>query len=156
MNSGTRPLTSAGVIRFPLDEGEWQDAEDSEIVAEGASEIVVRGQALPLPAPDEYADHGIELERPPRVQVFELCRFLGDVARDQVLATPQERRVNMPHRAGCAFQSMPFALFLNQRLITEGTHSIEYRTGYAARSWSYLPIQACSNKRRSLSFVRCA
>src|SRR5262245_4909761 len=36
MNSGTRPLTSAGVIRFPLDEGEWQDAEDSEIVAEGA------------------------------------------------------------------------------------------------------------------------
>jgi len=31
---------------FPLDEGEWQDAEDSEIVAEGASEIVVRGQAL--------------------------------------------------------------------------------------------------------------
>jgi hypothetical protein len=27
---------------FPLDEWEWQDAEDSEIVAEGASEIVVR------------------------------------------------------------------------------------------------------------------
>ena len=121
MNSGTRPLTSAGVIRFPLDEGEWQDAEDSEIVAEGASEIVVRAQALPLPAPDEYTDHGIELERPPRVQVFELCRFLADAARDQVLATPQERWVNVPHRAGCAFQSMPFALFLNQRLITEGT-----------------------------------
>src|SRR5262249_4183660 len=31
---------------YPLEEGEWQDAEDDEIVAEGASEIVVRGQPL--------------------------------------------------------------------------------------------------------------
>jgi uncharacterized protein DUF7003 len=81
---------------FPIDEGGWQDAEDGEIVAEGASEIIVRGQALSLPVPDEYADHGIELEQPPQVQVFELCRFLADVARDQVLATPQERRVSVP------------------------------------------------------------
>ena len=39
--------------------------------------------------------HGIELEQAPRVQVFELCRFLADIAREQVLATPQEQRVNI-------------------------------------------------------------
>jgi hypothetical protein len=29
------------------------------------------------------------------VQVFELCRFLAGVAREQVLATPKERRISV-------------------------------------------------------------
>jgi hypothetical protein len=48
--------------------------------------------------------HGIELEQPPRVQVFELCRFLADVAREQVLATPKERRVSVLPEMGQILQ----------------------------------------------------
>jgi hypothetical protein len=80
---------------FPLHEGLWQDAEDREFVAEGASEVVVRGQSIPLPGVGEYSRHGIEIEQAPRVQVFELCRFLAAIAPEQVLATPQERRVSV-------------------------------------------------------------
>jgi hypothetical protein len=80
---------------FPIDEGAWQDPEDGELVAEDANEVVVRGHALALPTLDAYERHGVELEQPPRVHVFELCRYLADVAREQVLATPQERRVSV-------------------------------------------------------------
>jgi uncharacterized protein DUF7003 len=79
----------------PVEEGPWQDAQSCDLVAEDAKEVVVRGQVLPLPPCDEYVRHGIELEQPPRVHVFELCRFLAAVAREQVLATPQERRVSV-------------------------------------------------------------
>lgn len=81
---------------FPVAEGPWQDAEDGGLVAEGAREVLVRNRAIALPSVAEYARHGIELERPPRVQVFELCRFLAAVVREQVLATPEERRVSVP------------------------------------------------------------
>jgi hypothetical protein len=79
----------------PISEGPWQDAEDLETVAEGATEVVVRDHAIPLPSVEVYAQRGIDLEQPPRVQVFELCRYLADIARDQVLATPQERRMSV-------------------------------------------------------------
>jgi hypothetical protein len=80
---------------FPVQAGLWQDAEHGEWVTEDAKEVIVRDQPIPLPSLDEYARHGIELEEAPRVQVFELCRYLADVARDQVLATPQERRISI-------------------------------------------------------------
>jgi hypothetical protein len=80
---------------FPVNEGPWQDFENAEFIAEDARDVVVRGQAISLPNLEEYSRHGIELEQAPRVQVFELCRFLADVAREQVLATPQERRVSV-------------------------------------------------------------
>lgn len=80
---------------FPIQAGLWQDAAQEKWVAEDAREIVVREQAIPLPSPGEYGRHGIELEAAPRVQVFELCRYLADIARDQVLATPQERRISI-------------------------------------------------------------
>jgi hypothetical protein len=80
---------------FPVHEGPWQDAENGEFVAENATEVMVREQALSLPPLDQYARHGVLLEQAPRVQVFELCRFLADIARDQVLATPRERRVSV-------------------------------------------------------------
>src|SRR4051794_26254184 len=75
---------------LPVDEGSWQDPEECEFVAEHANEVVVRGQALPVPALDAYARHGVAIEQPPRVQVFELFRLLADSVREQVLATPQE------------------------------------------------------------------
>lgn len=79
----------------PVEEGPWQDAEYGEFVAKGAHEVPVRRRAIPLPGVGEYKRRGIELEQAPKVQVFELCRFLADIAREQVLATPKERRVSV-------------------------------------------------------------
>jgi hypothetical protein len=80
---------------YPIREGPWQDVENSELVAENANEVIVREQSISLPPPGEYARHGIELEKAPRIQVFELCRFLAGIAREQVLATPLERCVSL-------------------------------------------------------------
>jgi hypothetical protein len=80
---------------FPVREGPWQNAENGEFVAEGAREVLVRERAIPVPSGGEYARHGIELEQPPRAQVFELCRFLAEISREHVLATPEERRVSV-------------------------------------------------------------
>jgi hypothetical protein len=80
---------------FPVHEGLWQDAEESEFVDPGANDIVVRNQVIALPAIDDYLRYGIELEQASRVQVFELCRYLADIAREQVLAAPEERRVSV-------------------------------------------------------------
>ena len=81
---------------WPIDGNGWQDPEDSERVAGNATELSVRGRIIPLPSQDEYAARGIELAEPPGVKTFELCRWLADVARDDVLATPAERRANVP------------------------------------------------------------
>jgi hypothetical protein len=64
-------------------------------VAKDATEVALRGEALPLPPLGEYEQRGIALERPPQVQVFELCRFLAGAARNSVLATGQERRISV-------------------------------------------------------------
>jgi hypothetical protein len=80
---------------YPINKGPWQDPENCELVANNATNVSVRGKVMTLPSFEEYAHHGIKLEQPPQVQVFELCRFLADVAREQILATPQERRVSV-------------------------------------------------------------
>jgi hypothetical protein len=79
----------------PISEGDWQDDQTCEIVADGAREFIVRGQRQPVPPADEYGQRGIRLENPPQVQVFELCRYVADVARESVLATPEERRISV-------------------------------------------------------------
>lgn len=78
---------------FPLSDGDWLDLD---YVAENATEVELRGRRVPLPAREDYARHGIELQDPQRVWVHELCRFLADVARDEVLATADERRAHVP------------------------------------------------------------
>jgi hypothetical protein len=80
---------------YPIDAGGWQDDQNDEIVAEDAKEVIVRGQRQPIPSLDQYAQRGVKVENPPRVRVFELCRFLADIARNSVLATTQERRVSV-------------------------------------------------------------
>ncbi len=80
---------------FPVDEGDWQRLDDVEAVDTAATNVVVRGTAMRLPDRNEFALHGIELTDPPGVQVFELCRYLAAVARDEVLATASERRANV-------------------------------------------------------------
>ncbi len=80
----------------PIDEGAWQDEEDSDFVAEGATEVVLRGRRVAIGSPSTFAEHGIELEEPPRIMTHELCRLLAALHRDDVLATPTERRVSVP------------------------------------------------------------
>lgn len=81
---------------FPILEGSWQDEDDVELVASGASSIHVRHAVLPVPPIEVYTKLEIDLERAPRVQVFELCRALAASDRDLVLATRQERVANLP------------------------------------------------------------
>jgi hypothetical protein len=80
---------------YPINAGPWQDAQNEEMVSDDAEEVFVRGQRHPTPSLGEYAQRGITVESPPRVRVFEFCRFLADVARDSVLATAQERRISV-------------------------------------------------------------
>lgn len=80
---------------YPIDDCDWQDEQNSELVAESVTQVVVRGKTHHLPALHEYGQHGVELEKPPRVYMFELCRFLAAVARDDVLATSKERRISV-------------------------------------------------------------
>jgi len=81
---------------YPIEGDEWIDPDDGELVAEDARELVLRGRLFPTPAPDDYTAHGIELEEPSRVRVFELCRYLAAVARDDVLANDDDRRASVP------------------------------------------------------------
>jgi len=75
---------------------EFQDPDDDELVASGARTVVVRGNAIAVPERAAFAAVGIELEDAERIQTFELCRFLAEVERDAVLATPEERRRCIP------------------------------------------------------------
>ena len=79
----------------PVERGAWQDNEICELLANDAKEIVVRSASIPLPKLADYTRYGIHLEDPPRIQVFEACRYLADVARDAVLANAAERRVSV-------------------------------------------------------------
>jgi hypothetical protein len=80
---------------FPFDNEEWGDPEDSEIVARDVTDVQLRGQSIALPPTEEYARYGIALETPPRVQIFELCRYLAETHREAVLATSAERRASV-------------------------------------------------------------
>jgi len=80
----------------PIDGGDWQDEDNCDFVARGPQEVVVRGVSYALPPREEYARHGITLEEPEDLNVFEVCRWLAAMARDQVLATPEERRTCVP------------------------------------------------------------
>jgi hypothetical protein len=81
---------------FPIAEGTWQDADDAEAVAADASSLLLRGHPVSIPSPDDYARAEVVRESTDRVSVFELCRALAARDRDLVLATPTERRENVP------------------------------------------------------------
>ena len=80
-------------ITYPVGEGLWIDPDGEETVAE-SGEVRLRDLTVPLPDPAEYGDVGIELESE-RPAIFEFCRYLAAHWRDDVLATPAERRVNV-------------------------------------------------------------
>lgn len=79
---------------YPIDEGAWIDEDESESVSPSGF-VTLRGISICLPSTDQYREAGIDLEGD-RPAIFELCRFLGFHHRDEVLATPSERRVSVP------------------------------------------------------------
>lgn len=80
----------------PIAEGGWQDPEEPQFVARAPEPALVRGEPFAVPPREAFSRHGIELEDPERIGVFELCRLLAAVARDRVLATDVEQRVSVP------------------------------------------------------------
>ncbi len=81
---------------WPIDNEEWQDPDDIEMVKSGARTLVLRGQVVPIPKPEECRRHGVELLDAPRIRVFECCRTLAATNREEILATPEERRHMLP------------------------------------------------------------
>jgi hypothetical protein len=88
----------------PIEPGNWQDSDDQEMVAANASEIVIRGRKYALPSIAAYQGVGIELADPPRIHVFELCRYLANEQRHLLLATPEERQRHLPQNTSCFMQ----------------------------------------------------
>lgn len=78
----------------PVEEGDWMDAQNPELVSTSGI-VTLRGSPVRLPLADRYGEAGIALEGN-QPAVFELCRFLAFHHRDDVLATPVERRVSVP------------------------------------------------------------
>jgi hypothetical protein len=82
---------------YPIEEGDWQDEDESfDYVAKDAAVVPLRERLIDIPGVAQLAEHGIELQEPPRLQTFELCRFLAGAHRDAVLASPSERRASVP------------------------------------------------------------
>jgi len=76
---------------YPIDEGDWIDSEQSELIATGQHEVTLRGHKRSMPHLNDYAAAGVIPSEAPRATVFEFCRALAHVAREEVLATPEER-----------------------------------------------------------------
>jgi hypothetical protein len=81
---------------YPFDESDWLDPDDAELVAETATNAVLRGKDFATPAHALYTTAGIELVAAPSVHTFEFCRIAAELRREDVLATADERRLNVP------------------------------------------------------------
>src|SRR5690606_6139407 len=80
---------------WPIEDGAWIDSEEQETLSGAGVEFPLRGRTVRTPPVEAYDIHGIELSEPPRVMVFEFCRWLAGEHRDDVLATPEERRISL-------------------------------------------------------------
>lgn len=80
----------------PFDYDAWLEISDEEVLADGVSHVVLRGEPVPLPPLETYAAFDIELRDPPTIEVHEACRYFAATQRDRVLGTPAERRVSVP------------------------------------------------------------
>jgi hypothetical protein len=80
---------------FPIEPGDWQDPTDDELVAPDATVLQVRGRPVRIPRREQFSQAGVVLHDPERIWIFELCRYLGSIAREDVLATATERHVSV-------------------------------------------------------------
>lgn len=78
---------------YPIKDGPWIDNDMPEHVAETGI-VTLRGSSIKLPPAESYGHYDIQLggERP---AIFEICRYLAAIRRDDVLATPGERRISI-------------------------------------------------------------
>lgn len=81
---------------FSVDFQNAQDPDYLELLSEGAAFVDVRGRPVAIPTLDVFARYDIALAEEPRIQVFELCRYLAATEREHVLATSDEQRFNVP------------------------------------------------------------
>jgi hypothetical protein len=81
---------------YPIREGGWQDPDSDELVSALPGELSLRDVVFKTPSVSDFDAHGIPLSEPPRIHVFELCRFLAVRYRELVLGTRDERRVSVP------------------------------------------------------------
>jgi len=93
-NLASNPHNESRFI-YPIAEGEWQDPDELEFLARGNYLVTVRDKILPTLKTADYLHHRVILQKAPRVQVFEFCRVLAGLVRDDVLANPEERRANI-------------------------------------------------------------
>jgi hypothetical protein len=80
----------------PIEASGWQDPANEALAGESSTQIVVRGESVPLPTIDDLARSGVIPARPPRISVAEVCRFLAETRRERVLGFEGERRVSVP------------------------------------------------------------
>jgi hypothetical protein len=109
---------------FPIEEGDWLDPDTPEQLANGTHTVLVRGSPVPLPPLSAYAANGITLQEPPHINVFEFCRYLAATARNDVLATADERRICVPPELTQIMQLEEWRqpdLFNNERPSTSAT-----------------------------------
>lgn len=78
---------------YPIENDSWMDGENSEMV-DLSNKIKLRGKLLNSPSVEDYQSQNIDLEEP-QPAVFELCRYLAALYRDDVLANSLERRVSV-------------------------------------------------------------
>jgi len=76
---------------YPFDNDDWMDSDNPELVSEATVAVAIRGVSCLVPRPTEYTSFGIKLEDPMRIQVYEFCRAMASLRRDDVLATREER-----------------------------------------------------------------
>lgn len=80
---------------FPLDLTGARPGDDGELLERTARTVTLRGGTVDVPSASECERLAVRLESPPTLHVFELCRALAATHRDQVLASPLERRVSI-------------------------------------------------------------
>ncbi len=82
-------------IFFPIEDDGWIDQDEQEMVDIAASSLTLRGRAIPLPADADYRTAGVERTVEGAWSVAEMSRALAACRRDAVLASSEERRINL-------------------------------------------------------------
>ena len=80
---------------WPMTGQGFHDPDDNMLVAPTVTSVQLRGSRVGLPSAADLSTLGIVPEHPPRLQIFELCRYLAGTKRSAVLALPSEQRVSV-------------------------------------------------------------
>ena len=80
----------------PIESDDWVDAENGEYLAPDAATLTVRGRSFSIPSSEALAEAGVDRIDDTRTHIFEVCRWLAFADRNAVLATDEERTVNIP------------------------------------------------------------